>query len=629
MKLNKIYEGMLNSIGILVSTQGLPSLVNVRQADDISKGKNVSASIFRVDRRVQMPIVLATKEVLKLEENGTTVKFNPMAEAYIARGPSDIQNRLVIEASAAIATPLSVIALALIELALDTAKHESLSPAVFSLISELPVVKAQKTAENVQRYATKVLLKHTGIKGSNAMGRFKLMRDHVDDDGSVHARACRFSSPFLEKIMNDPKPANVAVPNKSALEVIQAAATVLSQQIFVISKSDSKTAPYFKSFAECLCEVENRINELSEMLGLDDTKGFSFDTTWAEGLGDLDKLYKKELNIRFEGNEGPLNGDIKAEAAATGAAPIGSQGVAISPAPEKKNVPVQIKPVNTEPVEEPEIIQEKKPMVLNSHASLLQHGNTSTDTDTASTYVSPIARASQGKTVPKQQAGSNVPASSGNVVIAEDPAPAPTRTSGNVVIAEEEPQMIHVTDANNEPLFMATGAPYLLAQSDIPNFPFVQKKNHMGHKEFSNSGIPVLKKATANGGQPQQYNPYNAQQQQQYGAPAQQYGTPADPYAALDAQRASKTLYGGHGTPSIYTHNQPQQYAPPQQYNQPPMPAVYDRFRRQIQPAFDHSGNATCEMYDMNGQPIRHISQLSAASAPVQPTLQVNGNYHR
>lgn len=565
----------------------------------------------------QLPVVLPNAALLKKGEDFTNIKFNPMAESYMSRNQSEVQKRLVHDASASVMIRLVQIFTALLYTAVDKDAHEDLDPILFRILSGIKPPKDTKAAERITKYGLNLMSKHKGIKGPNALCRYQ-QKVNVKVDDKIFIRATTLIMPFLQKLTGE-KPYGVNPPNQLSSKIIKTIAEGLMNELDVVSTWNGREAPYFMSLLEAHNEVVTRLNVIGKALNVDLGKNFVpgfFDEKIEK---ELPKLFEKELNIRFSGNEGTAAEEVVEEPSAAPvkttppqpktpalvpettkvANPVPAQNN--TPAPQQTEEHVSLKPIDLE----------KRPMAIHSRkevnpadaaAPSYQSGFSGKQSATVNTPA-PTTVAQ-----PQEQ-----PQQAGGLVIEQQ---APAANTGGLVIEETK---VHLHDARNHPLYRRNGQPYYVSQSEA------NQANQMkllqatdpttGSLKFDGNGAPVLRKAeVVNPTQPGMTGglvPAN----QFYGG-HQQVAQPnpnstSSFYQTMDQQRPNNF---GHST-ALATG------VPMNTYQQPVQPTIIlqDQYRNQVQAQFDANGNAMGVYYTSQGQQVTHFSQIAHLVQAQQP----------
>lgn len=634
MKLLKTYEKFLAAMDNYVDTE-TSNIYSDRSGKP--ETMTVSFSSPGAESAKPLPVVMPTKAIMDKGEDFSNIKFNPMAESYMSRNQSEIQKRLVHDASAAVMLRLVKIITALAYTAVDKEAHEDLDPKLFSILRGIKPPKDTKGAERVTKYVLAVLSKHKGIKGPNAICRYQ-QKVNVKVGDQVYIRATSLITPFLQKLTGE-KPYGVNVPNQLAGNVLRTIATNLMKELDIVSTWNGREAPFLMSLLEAHNEVVSRIEAIAKPLGVDLGPNFVAGFFNEKVEKELPKLYEKELKIRFPGNEGTTADDpsqgIVVEETPTTQSPV-------RPAEDyvPKNTVVATPATTTAPTAQPQEEQasmkpidlEKRPMAIHSRndvnpADAQAPAYTSGFAGKASATVSSPAPAAVAPTQHQQ------PAQSSGLTIEQ-----PAQHKSGLVVEEE---LVHLHDARNNPLYRRNGQPYMVSPADANEANMAKllqaTDQTTGALKFDGNGAPILRKAQIAGGQPGQPNGL---------IPAANFynnnGQPTMPPAGANASSFYQTM--DRNRPTNFGHSTALATGVPMNtYNQPPQQIILqDTYRNQVVAQFDANGNAMGQYFTSSGYQITHISQLQNMQpaggnglVPQQPNQPVsnfnfgsNPNYH-
>ncbi|QNI21067.1 hypothetical protein [Vibrio phage vB_pir03] len=613
MQISKIYEGILSSLDAYMDQDTRHLYTHVH------KGKKSSVKVnYRApgtDSAKQFPIVLVDEAMANKCDDPSVLKFNPMVESYLAKGQSEVQKRLVFDASNAVMVRLVEVFVSMVYMVTNTEAHEGLTGELYELLKGIPSPKDGKAAEKFISYMNTVMKKHTGVKGRNALCRYQ-QQSNVKIGDKTHIRVTALITPYLDKLNAD-QPAGIKPPNKDVGKMIRLVATRLKEYLDVVSTWDGRNAPYFMSLLECHAEVIRRLNKLGKLLDLE--MGVNFNADWyTEDLETkLQDLYVKELNVEFPANQG----EMKEQAAApvVNEAPVSTiqttTPVTTAPTPAPA-APQPTQPKSTTLAEVPKTsgpiklegrnnmaIQTRTEVLAQAHAPVSEYQSGFAKSSAATNTEQTVAVSQPAATAPSQSATAPV--------LKEAPSAAPAGSHAPVL----KEAMVHVQDANGAYLYNRDNSPYKLASSDIPRDPFLQEKQTNGALIFNSDGTPSLYKATLASGAPA--NSYHA-------APTT---APANPYHAAPVQSGPYNPYHAanqQNGPAGFGHTAAAYGTAPQ------MPTIILMMRngQQVQAQFDANGNAMGEYFTSAGQPVTHFSQIAhlvgGAAAPATGYCQPN-----
>lgn len=367
----------------------------------------------------------------------------------------------------------------------------------------------------------------------------------------------------------------------------------------IVSLWEGRESPYFMSLLECHSEVIKRLNKLAKLLSLD--LGSDFKASWWNSKSEAELVeLRQEIPVRFAGNEGSSVSDEKAGAPAPTKSPVANAvQQATTPAPvvieEAKPAPTPTEPQ-----------QESKPKasgpVRLGDLNKMAISNRSTSSlvpqaAPAAEYVSSFAGKSNAAPAAATTAAA-APASNGLVV--EQPAAA---APGNGLVVEE--QQVHFHDANNRPLYLKNGQPYLVPASAInPAQKYLQATEANGALKFNAEGVPVLRAAQLAPGQGAPGMVPNQPASTFYNGVAQTAQVnPANPNSFYAAANTAQNQFGASaavGQPGVV--------------GQPVAPQaimLLNQMGQQVQAQFDAAGNALGHYWTSQGQQVTHYNQIA------------------
>jgi len=280
----------------------------------------ITVPVVRNGQTVNLPVIIPDDEVMKVEEDGTTIKFHPYAESPFG-GQSEMLNRLIILAGGKLCTTVISLVSQLINLSVNYEEFDKYSNKTMQLIGKLPPVKKDKSREKILEYANKVMRANTAIAGQHPLLRINVGRRERSDIKAL--RWCELSLPVL-KDDGDMRIFGVKAPSKLAYDTVYGAfATVLGHDSLTednkvfLNGSLSQTAPYFQALLKTLKEATEHFNHVLSQMGRQGDKSAKLNTDWFGLLDDPDTLVK-EIPVPFEGNVGKADGKSASIAVAEG-----------------------------------------------------------------------------------------------------------------------------------------------------------------------------------------------------------------------------------------------------------------------------------------------------------------------
>lgn len=585
MNLIENYNKLMEAMGITVDPES--AQLSLSYDEDVIP---VSVSVQRGDNTETLPVVLPTREVLKKDEDGLSIKFHPFSESPFA-AQSEVLNRLVMLAGGRVCMSVQGLVAAVIEASLSYEKHGDYSNSLMRLIKDMPSVKKDKPRLAIQKYADRVMQAHNGIRGPHTVLRFNLRRNQTVGE-ETFIRYTQLSTPVLDSDEDEMRIFGVKAPSKVAFQtVLRAYQAVLGESYFGCG-TNSRTAPYFQSFMGSFLAVCEHLNKVAKKMGRHARKEFRIDTSWSELYTEAETL-SKELSIQFEGNVGSTNNDAKESRNAEGASAPKASSINIElnrPAatPAKKPA-VSVAPVAVveEVVEEPVMSTEKK---IEFPVSPFRK------------QANPMMQAAQTQTVAKPQptkvnqpAGhfnkSNVQApevKKSSAVVVNPASQQQSQPSPSRITVQPRVRQIHLHDSLNQPLYLANGQEWMVNENEAPQELFVVVTTPAGHPVFDGK-TPRLESITQQEvnelmyGHQQPINPA-AQRVQGYGQPQQPAGFQNHParqalanggYNQPPQQGYQQPLNSNGMAAHPLQRQQPQQPQPvygqqPQRYNQQP-----------------------------------------------------------
>lgn len=560
MQLTEIYIRIQESLGVMVA-EDARMYFTAGKREIPADGQGLLTVTLR-DHNKTVPLVMPMPEILALEEDYSLAKFNPMAESFMAKAPSEIQNRLITIASGRIAVSAAVIMERLLDFILDAQDHASCDPYLFEIIQAAPAIKKDATRAKTRKYVSNVIRSNGGIAGPNAMGRFKLDRA-VEYEGTKYSRGCRYI-PVIEKWIGMETVMGHKRPNQQAGQIMDVVidAVLVKGAAKATAVTSSRVAPYFEVFLRSYYGMAAHLNKLATLLGISGDP-MAYIPHVMPNMTEMEELYVKQLRIPFPGNSGPLE-----EQAET---------IAVESAPEYTQTAMTPEPVIEPQTEDDE--EEETPV-----SNIM-------DPATAGN-LSPYARIRMMREAEKEKEGTVAVAKPTSSVVVETAPQVAVKEHTGAVRVEKADYKVQLKDAFQRPLTYADGSPFLVKQAEVPKKPFIQKVNAANNTlVFNSDGTPALVEYQAQPQQAQQpYPGYPPQQAPMYSQP--QYAPPPvnpnDPMAAYRASRGMPPPMAGYSQPAYAPPNpwlvtqpggMPQQPAypgyPPQQppmYAQPQYP---------------------------------------------------------
>lgn len=629
MKLLQSYTAILDSFGIHAEEEGS----FLRSTHPVTGDTTpLMVTVARNSDMVTLPVVLPTKEVLKLEEDGTLIKYHPMGES-VFRGQSEVLNKTVMLAGARVCMVTQCLVQTLVNLSVDTDLHSELSPGAMKLIEQMPLLKSANSKSNLSKYWSSLVKRTTGIKGEFPICRFHLERTG-ELDSNTYSRICRLRPVVLEQ--PEGRIFGLVGPTAGTRESVLAAYTlVLGESGQFAAGSNSKSAPYLFALLRCYGAVLTHLNKLVKTLSKHlDKKLLTSNVEWIKDIDNMDGYFKSELDIQFEGNIGITSSNATAAKAAEEdivgrptAVKINKPGVKIAAPVTTQHKPVQV-PVAAQPAPAlPETtVAVTKPVtnsdegldlnsiLANACAPMQQAISSSPAAYSAPAVFSKVAAAAapEVRPAPVHQAAPVVAKVRNSV--ATQAAPAQSHTGVQYTAASARPaaapqsMTVQLSDAYNKPLFLADGTPFCVNMADVPQVQLVQSLDRLNRPMFNTDGTPVLEELAAPVGSPRQY-----------GAPVQQQMPPQNVdmsnLSMAERIRLSAQINNapqqpvdqwGNPIPQQMPAQQfmpQQQYAPQQQQYVPAVQPQVDQWGNPIQQQFAPQSQFAPQQMPMNGSP--------------------------
>lgn len=334
LKLLDLYTQILEDVGLTVNEDG-----------EVLDGKSKPLKItFEGTKR---PLVMPNEKQLKRTDSHAVLYFHPACES-LYRGRSEVLNALAIMMAGRIHFAALMVTTAVLEFGADKDAHKKAPQRKAEILFKLPTISKPTMASWKALMPTLTL---PGEQGKRPLMRLNLTRSIEMDDGTKYKRGCLINFPILEEEDSyNPDLTNVAKEAiHNALEL-----TLGAESYFV--GSNANTAPYLDALLRCYNEVMSHIHDIAErvapyLVGGKEIPPYKGD--WVDGLKQLGELYKRDLNMSLDGNQG-RGGDEEPEevkpattpapapskpriaakgSASTGAAPQPRQPAAPAPAP--------------------------------------------------------------------------------------------------------------------------------------------------------------------------------------------------------------------------------------------------------------------------------------------------------
>jgi hypothetical protein len=521
MKLTDIYKGILSSLGVVIGDDPNPYLYFTGGKPNVPEDGNGLLQTTLHGKREVLPIIFPTPTILAIEEDYQSVKFNPMAESFMAKAPSEVQNRLVMVAGGRIAIAATAVMQGLAEFILQPELHGNCDPALFEIIQRAPVVKKDTVIKKTHAFISSVIKSQTGIAGQNALGRFKLDR-HIEANGQKYGRGCQYI-PTARKWIGQEVVMGIKRPNQQAGQIMdlifEAVLGEGANKAFAVTSE--RVAPYFEVFLASFYAMATHLNRLATLLKLTG-HNLAYISGTLPKMSDLEQAYLRDMRIPFPGNVGPLD----------------EQASEVSVEPEVYVQPEPIvEPQTEDDDDEPpfEIEKETTPV-----ATMINPANT------GSPYAHIRARKEAAAPVASQPAETTSP-----LVIEKPNQPAQVKQHNGPLRIEKPNLKVQLKDAMGRPMTYADGSPFMINERDYPKTPVMQKATN-GVLEFDQTGTPKLV----------EFNPHQQPQHMGYpvpgaypGAPVPYGGTPmqppVNPNDPMAAYRASRGM-GGYPMPGAY-----------------------------------------------------------------------------
>lgn len=495
--------------------------IHVNDEDMLMYGDNPVSIALASDSEDVRPLVLPTKRVQRLEEDGTTFKFHPISES-IFRGQSEVFSKLQLLLGARILKYIVYFGEHILAMAQDTDSHASMSTSQISVLTRIGKVPRSTTG-----FWNKVWRNTSGVNGATPVTKF--ISNKVDDTSR--------ETILVPSLIEDSTPMLIAGQRPSAKSAGQAVFNIIDI-IFDYLKghgvSDSKSAPYFISLLMAYGDVLVGVKKLAKELGLQDLPEFKIEKAWISGITKIEDWAAKEIPAVYEGNVGvsfdgeddkPSNGSNTPKSLQPVAPAISSAVGAVNSISDNVASRAQQTPVRP------------KPKQINAPTFKPRGGNSPSLKKSAESQDSSHGPSARVNRAPAQQRHLNSD-NYRNKFNRAPKAPSSTTVQSDVVY-----------DVYGHPLLCADGSPLTCPVHEMP-LGVVQAVDQNGTPLFNSNGTPVLDEVDNNyNAAPQGYNSYQPTPPPPHGYQPQQGYNGYQPRVAAPPQQ-----------PRGYSGYQPQGY---------------------------------------------------------------------
>lgn len=282
---------------------------------DTESGKITSASgqaweceLNVKNEKRKLPVHLFTEESIKEPEDGTVVRFHPLGES-VFNSASEISIALTRIIEAELLARFVMLGTRLLELS-EAKKNGDLS---LSQLNSASGIKYTKGAAIYWRKVAKAI-----VANARDVMRVKNLRGERVN-GELYGRVCSLECNVLEGT-NHEEGIYGAIPSSKSQYIAVEAILAKLEPIFNIKKgSNLQSAPTFIAMMHMLKAITLETNKLSKEL-YEDTDN-TVDATWFETIDELPKLFLKEHEVRYRGNVGMSDKEVKANLASRNKAP--------------------------------------------------------------------------------------------------------------------------------------------------------------------------------------------------------------------------------------------------------------------------------------------------------------------
>lgn len=291
----ELYIQILEDLGLTVNNKG-----------EVLDGKGKPLMItFEGEKR---PLVVPSEEQRRRSDSYNVLYFHPACES-LARGRSEVLNAMALIMAGRIHLSALLVTHGVLEFGSDKDAHKKAPQRKAEILFKLPTISKPTMAAWKQLMPK---LTPPGAQGKKPLLRLCMDRSVEMSDGSKFKRSCTIKFPILETSdYYEPgltKIANEAIGN--ALRV------VLGDEEYTTG-SNSNTAPYLDALLRNYHAVMTHIHDIADRVSpyLTGERAVpEFDGSWIKDLDRLGELYKRDLNMTLDGNQG-RGGDEEPEVA--------------------------------------------------------------------------------------------------------------------------------------------------------------------------------------------------------------------------------------------------------------------------------------------------------------------------
>lgn len=567
-----VYKPYLNDISVSINPD----------TQQLYIGTNESPTPFTVNVAVDeaarnLPVVFPTDDIVGLQEDFTTVKFNPAAESSF-RGMSEVMLQLVMFTRAQACLLTKVLIDHTVRMITD--RELTLTDSQLELFSEITAPKTAASAASTINFMEQVLKASTGIRGKRKLVNLQIERGR---GGATYLRAARYSIPAANET-DDTTIFGVKKPNKAALAIVRGVMQLLVP-LEPNHYTSSQSMPYLTVLMKSYAAVLDHLKSIASIVQCDPDGMFSkLDVSWSEHIDNLDTLYSEDLPIAFAGNIGSsTNKDQPTQGTHVRAV---TEAEVSDPPPWNEDVTkvvaevASVQPTQTTQAPQPEPVPDpvpRKPVMLSDN-----HRSTTMHNEYAQQAAAPVnvgrvnvpehlrlanrqaksQAAAPPATVAPQQAAQHPSGANGNVVPPTPKvAPAQPQAPGQPpqMAAREQPapgtnqppqlapsNRVHLHDSCNprNPFYTRSGQPFMVEERDVPQVLIAQAVGQGGIDMYNQDGSPRIVQINPDGSPALDYN--NTPMEVVFG-PNQNYNQPANNYGGARGNGGSYYQQGQVG----------------------------------------------------------------------------------
>lgn len=298
MQILDFYTRLLNDLHLAVdpATSAITSM-------DGSESVTIQYEHPSHQGKVKGHLVLPTKQILNMDEDARYLKFHPLSERVI-RDRSEVINWLANAIRARLHLATIEITNGIFAVAMSGKQNDIPVGLLYDIISEMEL---PMNAKNDMAYWKRI---HDYVNGKGHHAEFLTVKlaMNTEVDGINYKRMARFRPVIVERMESGRSDKSVfgiqAPSNRAYTNILAVLKGIYPADIYVGSNNTECVFSHalFGLFAKVARRLNKIYDDINPIYALDPSVRFNLD--WADELGNLAKMLKKDLPVTLPGNEG-------------------------------------------------------------------------------------------------------------------------------------------------------------------------------------------------------------------------------------------------------------------------------------------------------------------------------------